>query len=490
MKKISIFALAAAMIGLSACDEYTLPNPPAQSNPSEPVFQASGLTVTTEAAAVNLPALRDANESPVLASYTLVDFPVNNSLKLVLQISETEDFSVYGEVPTILDDVNNVSVSVYDFQNVYSTTITRSLDTKTINTRYAAYSVNGNEVVRIGGPETFYAPATLEVTPVLLTHEIEEAYYLVGDFCDWKVNAGKLMTKVNPGNQYDEPEFTVKIDVTEDQAAAGFTWKIVPASALSTNSFENAYGCEPTSESGDAGHLIAAPETEANAGVIYEPGSYQITVDMFALTYKVGLAYEFLYVNANGYYTDADRMLRLATTDYVHYNGVARVNKSFSLACQTDLSVGVFYGQDGDIEDKDGVITTHMALVTDKNKIAKFSTGGNQLYFVKAALNDLTIEISPIDVISIVGAFNGWDVTDPKAVMTPSNRNCTWTISNVSLPADEFKFCVNHAWTLSFGGELNHIVENGGNLKVDEAGVYDVVLDFTQYPNTVTLTKK
>lgn len=490
MKKISIFALAAAMIGLSACDEYTLPNPPAQSNPAEPVFQASGLTVNTQATAVNLPALRDANEMPVLADYTLVDFPANNTLKLVLQMSETEDFAEYGEVPTVLDETNTVSVSVYDFQNVYSTTITRGLETKTINIRYAAYSVNGNEVVRIGGPETFYAPSALEVTPVLLTHEIEEAYYLVGDFCDWKVNQGKLMTKVNPGNQYDEPDFTVKIDVTEEQAAAGFRWKIVPASALSTNSFENAYGCEPTSESGDAGHLIAAPETEANAGVISEPGSYQITVDMFALTYKVGLAYEFLYVNATGYYTDAERILRLATDNYITYSGVARVNKTFSLACQTNLSSGVFYGMDGDAEVADGVVKANMALVTDISKLVKFNTGGNQLYFVKAALNTLTIEISPIDVISIVGAFNGWNVEDEEAVMTPSNRNCTWTIQNVNLPEGEFKFCVNHAWTLSFGGQMDKIVENGGNLSVDQAGVYDVVLDFTKYPNTVTLTKK
>ncbi len=36
-------AVAALM---AACDEYTLPNPPAQSNNQEPVFETSGLTVT------------------------------------------------------------------------------------------------------------------------------------------------------------------------------------------------------------------------------------------------------------------------------------------------------------------------------------------------------------------------------------------------------------------------------------------------------------
>ena len=39
MKKIASIALSAlACFGFVACDEFTMPNPPAQSNPDEAVF--------------------------------------------------------------------------------------------------------------------------------------------------------------------------------------------------------------------------------------------------------------------------------------------------------------------------------------------------------------------------------------------------------------------------------------------------------------------
>ena len=74
--------------------------------------------------------------------------------------------------------------------------------------------------------------------------------------------------------------------------------------------------------------------------------------------------------------------------------------------------------------------------------------------------------------------------------MTPDRYWTKFTINNVALPAGEFKFCANHDWAISFGGALDNIVENGGNIKVEEAGTYDILLDFTTIPYSATLTRK
>ena len=496
MNKISIIAFAAAaMLGLSACDEYTLPNPPAQSNPAEPVFKAEGLTVTNMAtSAVNLADLLAASEQPVLATAETVDFPSNSTLKLVLEISADETFEKLATVNTNIDTDGIVRASVYDFQAAINTAITRNLEPITIHTRYAAYAVNEQENVRIGGPDVYYAPGTMDVVPVLIGHEIAESYILVGNFCDWDPTKGITFTKVKEGNQYDEPEFMVKVEVSAEQAADGFLWKIVPATAATTGSWEGAYGATPATDGATNGTLTATAEGADGAGAINAPGSYLINVNMYALTYTTGYAYDQLYINATGWYTDAARMLLLTTKDYINYSGVARVNHSFAIFCQPSISKGLGYGlAEGTTVEvgPEGNASGQMQLFTDLTKVARFDIGGNGLYWMKANIVDLTWSAAPINVISIVGAFNEWNVEDANAAMTPDARmrNTIWTISNVEMPAGEFKFCVNHAWDISFGGAMDNIVENGGNLNLAEAGTYDITLDFTTRPYTAKAVK-
>ena len=66
MKKISIMLLGAICFGFSACESFDMPNPPAQSNPQEPVFEAADLSVIGTAGdqAYDLDAL-NASASPV-----------------------------------------------------------------------------------------------------------------------------------------------------------------------------------------------------------------------------------------------------------------------------------------------------------------------------------------------------------------------------------------------------------------------------------------
>ena len=57
MKKIKIFSTIALSLALASCDNFELPNPPAQSNPDpgvEGVFENSGLRLSQSSADVCL----------------------------------------------------------------------------------------------------------------------------------------------------------------------------------------------------------------------------------------------------------------------------------------------------------------------------------------------------------------------------------------------------------------------------------------------------
>ena len=499
MKKISFIAAAAlAIAGFTSCDEYTLPNPPAQSNPAEAVFAASDLEVTNIAGdAINLVSALEANEQPELIQFTVNNLPLDRTVNFVMQISDTEDFAKTAQVSTNIDEQNIVRVSVYDLENAYADNFSRSLDPATIYIRYEAYIVNatGSESVRVGGPDTYFAVSSATLTPVLLGHVIEETYYLVGSFNNWQISSAIPFTKTNEGNQYDEPDFHVNVQVTPDQAEAGYQWKIIPGSAYAAGNWEGAYGAVAASETEPLnGNLVESAEPEANAGTIAEPGSYQIKVNMYKLTYSVGLAYDYLWIKANGYYGAFNRMLRLSTKNYVDYVGVMRANHTFSLYCQGSSAVGgVAYGNNADVETitgEDGITKGGMSLTTEMGNVDNMNVPDYGFYLLRANLNKLEWSAAPINSISLVGEFNGWNTADEAATMSHNNYWTVWTLNDVVLPAGEFKFCANHDWAISFGGALDNIEENGSNIAVAEAGTYDVVLDFTTIPYSATLTKK
>ena len=476
-------AVAALM---AACDEYTLPNPPAQSNNQEPVFETSGLSVTDLTdGKLDLVTFSQNNTQPELLRYSVSNVPEGRALKFVMEISDTEDFAKSAEVATTSGEDSVVRASVYDIETAYSTTFSRSPEAVTLYTRYAAYVSNtaGTENVRVGGPDYYLGATSLAFTPVLRTHTVENAYYLVGSFNGWQIASAQLMQKDEEGNPYDHPDFHTFVEVTADMAAnGGLSWKIIPESAYKAGNWEGAFGVVATDS--ESGRLVESPEAEVNAGVIADAGKYQISVNMYEDTYKVSLAYEHLWIQATGYYQTVDKMLRLYTSDYVNYGGVMRCAKGFKFLCQPDLNTGVFYGvaSDSETTTKDGVTSGTMERFTEAKDARNMEVPARATYYVKANLKNLKWSAAELSSISIVGAFNDWNVEDEAATMTPDRNGVVYTITGVEMPAGEFKFCANHAWTISFGGEMDNIVENGGNLTLDVAGTYDITLDFTTVP--------
>ena len=494
MKKFSLIALSAlACWGMSSCDEFEMPNPPAQSNPEEVVFNADDLSVLGAVdARIDIPQ-HIADQTPVeLFNYTVTDFPESYTLTLGLQMSPTADFATYQEMPMTLTD-STATMRAAELQELFNAAISKNIEAAEAYVRVPAYAVNGNSVVRLGGPDTYYYTGILDIQPAAHSYTIESDYYLVGSFCNWDISKGIRFEQVNSGNPYDNPDFELTFDVTDAQAAAGYDFKIVPLSGFENNSWDGAYGMTDITESatGMSGKLAQVPGAETDAATIAHGNHYRISINMETLAFSVKLESEFLYVpSATSSLTDFSKMMRLTTSNYVNYEGSLALNGDFFFTAQESTTGGFVFRNAGDTEVAGGDYTTVSGTLTEGNGVAaEWPEEG--LYFVKVDLSSLAYSAVLFKEIDLIGAFNGWDASTALP-LTASDDFSVWTIDNVEMTAGEYKFCISKAWTYSYGkgASDNEVAQNGGNFNLDADGTYDFKLDFSSYPATLTVTKK
>ena len=95
-------------------------------------------------------------------------------------------------------------------------------------------------------------------------------------------------------------------------------------------------------------------------------------------------------------------------------------------------------------------------------------------YMIEVDLTAMTYSLTLINSIGIIGPAQagGWDSdTD----MTYDSTTGAWVAKGVALGADEFKFRANDAWAINWGGALDALIQDGGNIAAT-AGTYDIVL--------------
>lgn len=494
MKKFHFIALT-ALAGLlfTSCESYDLPNPPAQSNTPEAIFNDADLTVASvvNGETLDLGALSEAQRPAELFSVQLKNFPKDYNLVLQGQFSKDDTFAATQNVDMTVGADDIASASAAELQTMFTTLVSKSPDTRTIYVRVAAFAVNGSSSVRIGGPDKYYYSGEVTIKPIALDHVIEDAYYLVGSFCNWDVKKGIPFVKNEEGNVYDHPNFQVKIDVTAEQAAAGgLFWKVVPKSAYDAGTWAGAYG-SIAGDSNLSGSLTPAPETETEAGLILEEGPYIIHINMETLRYNIDRALDYLWVVTPGTSTTKfDLMQRLTNNgDYTHYEGTSPMRYNFYLAGQASKN-GVFFHLEGE-SNKDGNGTYSGMMSTTTTKTMKVGDD-LALYYVTANINEMTWKATQIHTLNLVGAFNGWNQKEAPA-LTHNAKFSVWTITETFKEAGEFKFCVDNDWALSYGssdGTFNTVKQNGGNYKMTEAGTYTLTLHFDVFPPYLEVVKK
>ena len=189
-------------------------------------------------------------------------------------------------------------------------------------------------------------------------------------------------------------------------------------------------------------------------------------------------------------------------------NSWGAVEQPLFCAKQDGIYVGFFYAQDADWSDGKGAFKFTGAF-NDWNH-GNYGTGtmsddgltgtliddggsGNILVnpgFYRASVNlvAMTYELTPIR-IGIIGPAQagGWD-TDTDMAYNP--ETLAWE-ATITLAADEFKFRANDDWAINWGGETNNLVQDGGNLRISEAGTYFIqFFPLCETKSYCTITKK
>lgn len=495
MKKIAFLFGVALSLGLMSCDDM-LPNPPAQSYPEVPVFKAADLVAEQAGGkdAINLSDYIAKGEMvPVAKIVKLDSFPATYSLSMPMEIGSDADFTKVATVNTTVKE-NVVYATAGAINDAIREVVTKNPAELTVNARFAAFAVNGNATMQLGGVDYYYLTAAYKVKPVQ-SMTIEDDYYLVGNFCNWDVTKGiKFNRTVAEGSVYDNPGFQVKFEVpAEYNAANPYEYKIVPGSAVKAGNWTGAFGVQPDSVGATSGKLVAAPEAQTQAGQIKVEGPYLLKFNAEQLTYSVSSAIEFLYVPGVGSSsTDFSKVQRLYTYDYITYQGCAALNKQWWLTGQASAKGVNFKTAEGTEQVTDGLVTTGEIQAYGDGEGTKMLIKTKGLYWMNVNLVSMKYKATLLETVSVVGNHNGWNAGEAFK-LTPDTKCLVWT-GTVDLDGD-FKINTNGNWDIDFGssaftvGEPSTLSYKGANMSVP-AGTYTVKVDFSVYPNTITVTKK
>lgn len=117
--------------------------------------------------------------------------------------------------------------------------------------------------------------------------------------------------------------------------------------------------------------------------------------------------------------------------------------------------------------------------------LSSFSSAG--FYEIRVDFQNGTVVLAPV-TIGVIGdaQAGGWD-TDTD--LTYNETSKMWEGQVTFLATGEYKFRANNEWAINFGGALDNLVHDGGNVATPGAGTYNVKLDIsgaTKFSATVT----
>lgn len=330
MKKLSIFLMSAIALAFTSCDDYTFESPAPQSNPQEEMLLIESVNSAVspggdmKSGALDLNTFKD-KEINVINIGKIEKLPEGQNFDVVMQIALTEDFAKAENLNVKLNDGVG-SVLANDWAAAHLK-FSKSPKAKTTYYRFIVSMIKGAQKVRIGDASTFFCAGKTDVTPYPSNLVIEEAYYLLGTINEWSV--AKAVKFDHTGDVYDNPTFTIKVDISPEQAKNGWWWKIVPQSTFATGNWvdaaNSAYGVVENGSEEMSGMLFARPSAteDCGAGCIKQAGQWLITINLEEGTYAFTSAVDRLYTpgDANGWNQGASQVLR--TSDYANYSGYA-----------------------------------------------------------------------------------------------------------------------------------------------------------------------
>ena len=331
----------------------------------------------------------------------------------------------------------------------------------------AAISVNGASFVKTSN-------TTLTATPD--APEIEEAYYITGTPNGWNNSDTSLELTNGGGDVYENPVFTVLIPATGSDIA----FKVTPKSGLG----------------GDWSKCLTASDTEGkfatnNAGgdlkIAHVDGAkfYRVQFNMLDQTWKSeALNYgEYFYEIGNESGWGTSHALYGGNGDG-KYQGYYYLDGEFKFKPNAD-------NWNDDLEYVSG---TAMGGTLQSTGGPNCPDPGAGFYQIDLNAGTLSYSLTKVEVISIIGDFNGWGAD---VDMTYNKEKGCWE-ATAEVNANGFKFRMNHDWAISWGGAngdgklySNLTQNNGANILVDAAGTYKFELYLSyEGANKVVITKQ
>ena len=490
MKKFALYS-AAAILAFSfvACDGYEEPNPQPQTNPQEAVLETSAVQVASSVVSdpYVLEAMNDAGLNIVLASVEAPTLPSDYNLAAEVQITNN-GFERTALVPATIVPVGDryeVQISPDDLQGVYFNNISKGPKAKDVQMRFLLKTVLGEgknvQEAYVGGPSNFYGPYTLTVQPFPSSFVIEQNYYLLGTINNWSV-ANAIKFTHSGKDPYDDPVFTIKVDVSAEDAASGWWWKIVPESTYVTGNWVEAdnaaFGVAENGSDAPEGLLVGRTAAEdCGAGCLKQDGQLLLTINLEEGTYAFTSAVDFLYTpgDANGWSQTSSQLL--STSDYANYSGYAMLSPNgfkFSSAPDWDH---INYGA----ADEEGKLSVDGGA-------GNLSVSEKGLYWCNVNTASLTYSVTLINTIGVIGDAtpNGWNGS---TALTPDESGLIWT-GEIEFGGGEFKFRANDDWGVNLGGSLSDLSQDGPNIASPGAGIYTVTLDLSKLPYSCSVVKK
>lgn len=496
MKKLKFISAIALTVLMASCDDFDLPNPPGQTN-GEPtgIFQGADLEIVPGEAAVDLKKASADNKDVVVATIgKLENFPADYELKVDMELSTNNTFDPSVIVETTVED-NNIGVNPDAFNGAIQTVYTKQPGVYDMYARFIAYAVKGTTKLRLGDMTKTYCTESLNITTLDPAKVLEQSYYILP--CDASGNpvwaAAKKMNNTSGGgvSVYDNPEFALKIDINENEAAAGYKWMLASQSAVEAKDMKGVLGCLANSE-------FAGKLTGSDAGVITLSGPVLVTVNLEVESYSVSYAFDALYPLSSTTLTRPAEALLLYTDNYINYSGVSALSGLWYLCGQPDYKTGTVFSQDPDVEvvdSEDGLSRTAGLVQGRGGDDLTAPIKRKNLYWIDVNLVQRTYTVTGILKLGVVGAHNGWDPA-ASVQLTKSTDLATWTAEGVDIDGD-FKINANETWNVNWG--LGKNMQDAGGKKVYElefngstnmsapTGKYKVTVDFSSYPYTLTL---
>lgn len=442
-------------MGLVACEDSSDLGV-AQVNPQLPVFSANGLTVSGAPSSVNLDATVN-QQIQVISIDAMENLPENATVSFKMQLALDESFTDPVEMEVI-----DGKVSSDEWESFVLSNCGKSPLVVTNYIRFAAFVHDGGQLSRLGGENQWYLPTSVTVTPVDLKLDVENAYYLTSA-------SGTVELSHSDAHVYDDANFSLVFDVDADQLP--YEWMIAPVSAVDNADSSNCYG---VAETGSADDLSGKLVLGGQKGVINEAGSYSLTVNMldktYSITKKVAPQVDYLYTPgaANGWAFDDTNMLLFNNGDQT-FRGYVYVVLEFKLSADTGWALN--WGLDGGVMKQGG---------------PNIGVDSDGLYYVKADFNDMSLGLTEITRIGVIGDFNSWGYD---IALTPNEDYSIWS-GEVEMTTDGgWKFRMNDGWDLDLGGSYDDLTQGGANMD-QAAGVYTVTLDLSKLPYSCTVESK